>query len=179
MLSTMLLIARTDSESAKLISSSIDIQDHKYILGTTKGGKALADVLSEAEAKGVAGRELDALEGEWMKEHELCTFDQGDLFLALANPLAHRLSHAAVQMEIKTSKNIRSGTENQIYREYLEATAGKSNYEARQVANEILNRNTFWDWDRKPLSSGILLTSLISRCSSKDEGRVLSLRWWS
>lgn len=77
LLSTMLLIARTDSESAKLISSNVDAADHPYILGTTKPGTALAEVLASAEANGTVGSALDMLEGEWMAQHELCTFDQG------------------------------------------------------------------------------------------------------
>src|SRR5258708_12761243 len=76
LLSTMLLIARTDAESAKLISSNIDALDHQYIMGTTKSGKALAETLSEAEAIGKTGPEIDALEAEWIGRHELCTFDE-------------------------------------------------------------------------------------------------------
>lgn len=82
MLSTMLLIARTDSESAKLISSSVDAADHPFILGTTHAGSdvvPLAEVLATAEATGKSGPEIDNLEGEWMAQHELCTFDEGPL----------------------------------------------------------------------------------------------------
>jgi isocitrate lyase len=74
----MLLIARTDSESAKLLSSNIDVVDHEFILGTTtKGTYPLAQVLSEAEAKGENGNVLDRLEKEWTASHEMCTFNQG------------------------------------------------------------------------------------------------------
>lgn len=76
--STMLLIARTDSESAKLISSTVDVDDHEYMLGTTtKEVKSLAQVLSGAEARGATGPEIDRLELEWTSNHELCTFNQG------------------------------------------------------------------------------------------------------
>ena len=84
LLSTMLLIARTDSESAKLISSTIDAADHPFILGTTglknddrKPLDGLAEILAQAEASGQIGPALDKLEGEWMAQHELCTFGQG------------------------------------------------------------------------------------------------------
>jgi isocitrate lyase len=74
----MLLIARTDSESAKLIASTADVGDHEYVLGTTtKGSKSLAQVLSEAEAEGASGPEIDRLEMEWTATHEMCTFNQG------------------------------------------------------------------------------------------------------
>jgi len=80
MKSTMLLIARTDSESGKLISSNVDITDHEFIVGTiTKGSRPLAQVLAEAEAKGATGAEVDRLEREWTESHEMCTFNQGKL----------------------------------------------------------------------------------------------------
>ncbi len=75
--STMLLIARTDAESAKLISSTVDINDHDFIVGTTTPGKALADVIAEAEMSGANGAELEKLEAEWTSTHEMCTFHQG------------------------------------------------------------------------------------------------------
>ena len=73
----MLLIARTDAESGRLISSSVDIADHPYMLGTTRVGKSLAEVLALAEAQGKTGAEVDKVEKEWTESHELCTFDQG------------------------------------------------------------------------------------------------------
>lgn len=78
MKSTMLLIARTDSESGKLISSNIDIVDHEFIVGTTtKGTESLAEALAGAEARGATGVEVDQLEKEWTETHEMCTFNQG------------------------------------------------------------------------------------------------------
>lgn len=80
MKSTMLLIARTDSESGKLISSTVDAADHEFILGTTNtDSQPLAQVIAEAEATGATGGEIDALERQWIDQHPLCTFDQGEL----------------------------------------------------------------------------------------------------
>ena len=74
----MLLIARTDSESGKLLSSNIDVADHEHIIGTTtKSPRALAETLADAEVKGASGPEIDRLEKEWISVHELCTFNQG------------------------------------------------------------------------------------------------------
>jgi len=82
----MLLIARTDSESAKLIASTVDVDDHEFVLGTTtKGTKALAQVLSEAEAKGANGAGINLLEMEWTTRHELCTFNQGETTFFMLN----------------------------------------------------------------------------------------------
>ena len=78
MKSTMLLIARTDSESGKLISSNIDVEDHEFIVGTTTQGTVpLAHVLAEAEARGATGTEVNNLEKEWTDSHDMCTFNQG------------------------------------------------------------------------------------------------------
>jgi isocitrate lyase len=80
----MLLIARTDSESAKLIASTVDVEDHEFVLGTTtKESKSLAQVLAEAEAAGASGAEVDQLEREWSESHEMCTFDQGGCVFCL------------------------------------------------------------------------------------------------
>ena len=78
--STMLLIARTDSESGMLISSNIDVVDQEFIVGTTtRGTISLAQVLSDAEARGATGTEVDQLEQDWSSDHTMCTFNQGRL----------------------------------------------------------------------------------------------------
>ncbi|KAK1217469.1 mitochondrial 2-methylisocitrate lyase [Marasmius sp. AFHP31] len=56
--STMLIIARTDAESGKLISSAVDVADHEFVKGTTVPGKPI--------------------EGEWMGEHRLVTFGEAE-----------------------------------------------------------------------------------------------------
>lgn len=77
----MLLIARTDSESGKLISSNVDVTDHEFIVGTTtKGSHSLAQVMADAEARGASGAEVDQLEKEWTETHEMCTFNEGKLY---------------------------------------------------------------------------------------------------
>ncbi|KAF7307393.1 Isocitrate lyase [Mycena indigotica] len=125
--STMLLIARTDSESAKLLSSSIDTEDHEFIQGTTtKVSKGLAQTLAEAEARGASGPEVDALEQEWMDENPLCTFNQ------------------AVERAIKQSS---VGEKDSAYIWYLTSAAGKSHSEARDIAADILGAPVYWDCD--------------------------------
>lgn len=73
-----LLIARTDAESAKLISSTADGRDHEFVLGIEDIQKpGLAEVLFKAEREGKSGAEIDAIETEWMSGVELVTFNQG------------------------------------------------------------------------------------------------------
>jgi len=82
---TMLLIARTDAESARLLSSTVDARDHPYIRGVPTrlpGGSrrlALAEVLDRAEAEGRSGAEIDGLEAKWLSEVKLTTFDEGNV----------------------------------------------------------------------------------------------------
>src|SRR5690606_22071817 len=42
-----LVIARTDSETGKLISSTVDVRDHEFILGVAEDVKPLSEVLFE------------------------------------------------------------------------------------------------------------------------------------
>ncbi|KAF8640732.1 hypothetical protein AX17_000383 [Amanita inopinata Kibby_2008] len=126
--STMLLIARTDSESGKLLSSNIDIADHEYIIGTsTKDTRSLAQVLAEAGARGATGAEINRLEKEWMESHEMCTFNE-----AVEKAINRKVS-------IKDKKGV--------FETYTAAVAGKSNNDAREVAADILGEPAYWDWD--------------------------------
>ncbi|KAG9019308.1 hypothetical protein FRB90_004021 [Tulasnella sp. 427] len=125
----MLLIARTDSESAKLISSTIDIGDHPFILGVTvKGdGKGLAEILAEAEMRGVSGKDLDAMEAKWMGERGLCTFGE------------------AVQQAIQKSSKI--SDKDAAILKFKELSAGKSLIDSRTIAKDVVGEEVFWDWD--------------------------------
>jgi len=67
MLSILLLIARTDSESAKFISSNVDAADYPFILGMTHAGPEvmpLPGIFANAEANGKIERDIDHLEAE-------------------------------------------------------------------------------------------------------------------
>lgn len=80
-----LIIARTDSESGKLISSSVDVRDHEFILGVTEDVKPLAEVLFELEQKGASAEQINKAEKGWVDKHELVTYDEGtrNLFLII------------------------------------------------------------------------------------------------
>ena len=71
-----LVIARTDSESGRLLSSAIDARDHEYILGVTEDIEPLAETLQVMEMEGVSSDEISAYEAQWVKQHELVTFDE-------------------------------------------------------------------------------------------------------
>ncbi|KAJ5902596.1 hypothetical protein N7495_003124 [Penicillium taxi] len=71
-----LVIARTDSESGKLISSAIDVRDHEFILGVAEDVEPLAETLQAIEREGASPAEIDAFEMDWVKRHKLVTFDE-------------------------------------------------------------------------------------------------------
>ncbi|KAI0068044.1 isocitrate lyase and phosphorylmutase [Artomyces pyxidatus] len=132
---TMLLIARTDAESARLLSSTVDARDHPYVRGvktrlpdgTRRIG--LAEVLDRAEAAGRSGADIDQLEEDWMASAELTTFDQ------------------AVEQAINESSSFSAEQKTNALEQYRENSVGKSNTEARDIAHDILGTQIDWDWD--------------------------------
>ncbi|CAO1624503.1 unnamed protein product [Parajaminaea phylloscopi] len=123
--SSNLVIARTDSESGKLISSNIDVRDHEFIKGAYNlpdGTLSLAETLAKAEAEGKVGAEVDKVEKAWMDKCELLTFDQ-----AVA----------------KQNSGNSSGLE-----QYKERVAGGvSTTQARLIAAEVFGAEGVPKWD--------------------------------
>jgi isocitrate lyase len=76
-----ILMARTDSESGKLLSSNIDPRDHEFILGVAdvnaKNIKSQSQLLYELEVSGATADEINAAELEWTRSHPLLTFAEG------------------------------------------------------------------------------------------------------
>ena len=71
-----LVLARTDADSGKLLSSAIDVRDHEYILGVMEDTEPLSEVLQAMELNGAEGPEIDAFEAKWVKDHKLVSFDE-------------------------------------------------------------------------------------------------------
>lgn len=121
-----MLIARTDSEKGKLISSSIDKRDHKYILGTIKRVLPLAELLDNAKSnKNANEQQLADIESQWLDENPLYTIDE------------------AVRLKFEEA-NLPN------FNEYLELSRGKSLFE---IKTEILpkflgaNNDFYFNWD--------------------------------
>jgi len=72
-----LVIARTDSESGKLLSSAVDVRDHEFILGVTEDSEPLAETLQRMESEGATSAAIDQYEAQWVKKHKLVNFDEG------------------------------------------------------------------------------------------------------
>ncbi|KAI6781868.1 Methylisocitrate lyase-like protein [Emericellopsis cladophorae] len=123
-----LVIARTDSESGKLLSSAIDVRDHEFILGVSDPSiEPLAETIQAMEAKGAAGTEIDAFEAKWVKSTKLVTFDEA----AVAHMKKQNVSQAKID-------------------EYLDATTKDRDMgitRRRSLASHYAGSPVYFNWD--------------------------------
>jgi len=123
--SDLIAVARTDSEAATLITTTIDHRDHAFILGATNPSqRPLNDLMSEAEAQGLAGDQLQSIEDNWVKNAGLKCFDE------------------AVIDAIKA----KGGNDSQIS-SYKSAAKGKTNTESRAIAKKITGQDIYFNWE--------------------------------
>jgi isocitrate lyase len=138
---TMLLIARTDAESARLLSSTVDARDHAYIRGVRTrlpdGSRrpALAEVLDRAEAEGRSGAEIDNLEAKWLSDVELTTFDEGKTSF-LSGLFSFKLTRFGFQ---RSNKRFRSrATSPRTRRRLLSSAIGRRLLESQTLRHGTL-----------------------------------------
>jgi isocitrate lyase len=123
----LLAIARTDSEAATLITSSIDHRDHAFIVGSTNPNlKPLNDLMVAAEQAGKNGPQLQAIEDQWTAQAGLKLF-----------------SEAVIDTINAGSHSDKKG----LIEQYLKASKGKGNNEARAIAKGITGVDIYWNWD--------------------------------
>lgn len=123
----LLSVARTDSEAATLLTSTIDHRDHPFILGSTNSSlRALHDLMVEAESAGKFGDALQAVEDEWTAAAGVKSFDEAVIDVINAGISADKPK---------------------VIEQYLSAAKGKSNTEARKVAKDITGTDVYWNWD--------------------------------
>jgi isocitrate lyase len=121
-----LLIARTDSESGKLISSAIDARDHAFIKGATKPAEPLAERIQRMETNGASGTEIDVFEAQWVEEHKLVTFDDA-------------VTEHMRSVNGKSDADVNS---------YLNSVNPSMRlHERRSVASKFTSSEVFFDWD--------------------------------
>ncbi|KAF2230700.1 isocitrate lyase and phosphorylmutase [Viridothelium virens] len=125
--SDLLAVARTDSEAATLITSTIDPRDHAFILGSTNPAlQPLNDLMIAAEASGQSGDALQAIEDQWTAQAGLKLFPE------------------AVVDTINAGVHV---NKQGLIKEFLAQSKGKSNAEARAIAKGITGVEIFFDWD--------------------------------
>ncbi|KAJ5224465.1 Isocitrate lyase [Penicillium citrinum] len=123
----LLAIARTDSEAATLITSTIDHRDHAFIVGSTNPNlQPLNDLMVAAEQSGKNGAELQAIEDQWTAQAGLKLFEEA---------------------VIDTINAGVSGNKQGLIDQFLKSAKGKNNTEARAIAKGITGVDIFWNWD--------------------------------
>jgi isocitrate lyase len=123
----LLAVARTDSEAATLITSTIDPRDHPFVVGTTNPAlQPLNDLMIEAENAGKVGDELQNIEDAWIAQAGL------------------KLFHEAVIDTIKAGVHV---NKEGLISDFMRASKGKSNSEARAIAKSLIGVDVYFDWD--------------------------------
>ncbi|KAK8245469.1 isocitrate lyase [Phyllosticta capitalensis] len=123
----LLAIARTDSEAATLITSTIDPRDHAFIQGATNPAlQPLNALMVTAEQAGKSGDELQRIEDEWVAQAGL------------------KLFHEAVADTINAGVHVNKA---QLIQQFLDQSRGKSNAEARAIAKGITGVDIYFNWD--------------------------------
>ncbi|KAL4904607.1 hypothetical protein BDW74DRAFT_154232 [Aspergillus multicolor] len=115
-----LVIARTDSESGKLLSSAIDVRDHEFILGVTQESEPLAETLQAMEREGAAPAEIDAFELDWVKKHKLVTFDEA-VDAHLESEGASRAARDAYKKHVKENPDLSITRRRDLANDYTKA----------------------------------------------------------
>ncbi|KAK1809451.1 isocitrate lyase 1 [Friedmanniomyces endolithicus] len=130
----LLAIARTDSEAATLITSSIDPRDHPFILGATNPAlQPLNDLMLAAEAAGKYGADLQAIEDQWTAQAGL------------------KLFHEAVADTINAGVHV---DKQRLISEFMKLSKGKGNSEARAIAKGLTGVDVHFDWDAPRVREG-------------------------
>lgn len=114
-----MLLCRCDVDHSEFITDVIDKRDHKYVQGATVPVKSLLETLKEAGEKGSSS--LPAVRSEWIKSAKIATFDEAVKAVASESEYSAYIS------------KIGSGI--------------KSLKERRDIAEETVSKDIFFDWD--------------------------------
>jgi isocitrate lyase len=134
-----LIVARTDSEAATLITSNIDPRDHAFILGATNPNlKPLVVEMADAQAAGKHGDDLQAVEDNWVTAANIKLYRD-----AVADALKAKGKNA---------------------NEWLEKSEFMSNPEARKLAKSY-GVEVHWDWDLPRTREGYYRYQGGTRCA--------------
>ncbi|KAG0654384.1 isocitrate lyase 1 [Maudiozyma exigua] len=138
--SNLVIVARSDSEAATLISSTIDTRDHYFIVGATNPEVelSLAETQDLAITQGADGKKLAQIEKEWTEKAGLKLF--------------HEAFADAVNKEDKIANK-------QAVIDQFNAKVGPltetSNRDARKLAKELLGYDIYFNWELPRVREGL------------------------
>ncbi|RKF59197.1 2-methylisocitrate lyase, mitochondrial [Golovinomyces cichoracearum] len=120
-----ILIARTDSQSGKLLSSAIDVRDHEFILGVVDDKlEPLSETLQVMEQRRATLDEIETYESCWLKNTKIMTCDEAMIQQLQAIP---SLS-SEYEREVSKNRNL-------------------SITKRKQLAEKLLNKKVIFDID--------------------------------
>ncbi|CDO93087.1 unnamed protein product [Kluyveromyces dobzhanskii CBS 2104] len=128
--SDLVLVARTDSEAATLLSSTADSRDHYFILGASNPevkGKPLNELLNKAILDGATVDDLQTVEKEWLAKADV------------------KLFHEVFADAVKSAGKDKSLIET--FNNKVGPLTETSIYEMQALAKELLGSELFFDWD--------------------------------
>lgn len=140
--SELIIVARTDSEAATLISSTIDTRDHYFIVGATNPEveESLAETLDRAVINGATAEQLQAIEKEWNEKAGL------------------KLFHEAFADEVNNDSKL-SAAEKKSLIDQFNSKVGPltetSHRDASKLAQSLLGREIYFNWDLPRVREGL------------------------
>ncbi|VVT57234.1 uncharacterized protein SAPINGB_P005601 [Magnusiomyces paraingens] len=135
--SDLLAVARTDSEAATLITSTIDYRDHYFIVGSTNPDlPPLIELTTAAEERGAFGAELQKIEEDWVASAGLKLFSQAVIDEINAGSYPNK---AALIAEFTSKVGPLTNTPNK---------------EARALARKLLGKDIYFNWEAPRVREG-------------------------
>ncbi|KAK5782358.1 isocitrate lyase 1 PWA37_005362 [Arxiozyma heterogenica] len=140
--SELIVVARTDSEAATLISSTIDTRDHYFIIGATnpKVEESLAETLDKAIINGATAEQLQFIEKKWNEKAGL------------------KLFHEAFADEVNSDSTL-SAVEKKSLIDQFNSKVGPlseiSHHDASKLAQRLIGREIYFNWDLPRVREGL------------------------
>ncbi|CCE64913.1 hypothetical protein TPHA_0J00910 [Tetrapisispora phaffii CBS 4417] len=140
--SDLVLVARTDSEAATLITSTIDKRDHYFVVGATNpevDEQSYVDYMDEAISSGnYSNEELAQVEKKWIEKADL------------------KLFHEAFADEVNRNDTISNKSELiEKFNSEIGPLTGHSNKAAKQLAKQLLGYDIYFNWDIPRVREGL------------------------
>lgn len=140
--SDLIIVARSDSEAATLISSTIDHRDHYFIVGATnpKVEDSLAETLNNAMAKGATGEQLTSIENQWNERASL------------------KLFHEAFADEVKRDSSIAESEKQAIIKQFNDKVGPlteTSHKDASKLATKLIGHEIYFNWELPRAREGL------------------------
>lgn len=147
--SNLILVARTDSEAATLISSTIDARDHYFIVGATNPSVevSLAEEIDQAICSGASASQITELEKQWNKR------------------AGCKLFHEAFADEVNKSDKQDKQNIIQNFNLQVGPLTETSLREMQKISKQLLGKEIYFNWDLPRVREGLYRYNGGTQCS--------------